>query len=115
VEWAMTNDEYHYLGEKYGVSAAINYDHQNKMHNNWPLIREKDYSPVFIDLVDSTNQRVICGEGHPNDLISSYTMPYINQNLLMNSTDISSLRNEVTKHRINGVDDFKIKELFSLY
>lgn len=115
VEWAITNDEYYKLGIKYAVDVAINYDHQYNSHNSWPLVTDKNYSPIFIDLMDKTNQRETAGPEHPNDLIDQYSVSYINDNLLTNSTDINSLRQEVIKHKISDVDDYKIHELFMLY
>lgn len=115
VEWAITNDEYHKLGEKYGITVAKNYDHQYNKHISWPLVNDKNYSPIFIDLMDEINQREAAGPDHPNDLIKHYTPSFINHNLLLNTTDISSLRQEVSRNRISDVDDYKIKELFMLY
>lgn len=115
VEWAITNDEYHTLGKKYGVFAAIRYDHQNDKHNGWPLVSDKEYSPAFIDLADSINQGSLFGPDHPNDLISQYSVSYMNYNLLGSTTDISSLKQEVTVHKLDGVDDYKISQLFLLY
>jgi len=115
VEWAMSNDEYNKLGQKYGNSMAINYNHQFYKHNNWPYVDDRDYSPIFIDLVDRINQRVALGPKYPNDLILQYSLSYINQNILMNSKDISSLREEVKKNKLGGVSDFQIQELFLLY
>lgn len=115
VEWAMSNDEYHKLGQKYGNSLAISYDHQYYKHNNWPYVEDKAYSPIFIDLVDRINQRVSLGPKYPNDLIMQYSISYINQNILKNSLDINSLREEVKNHKLEGVNDFQIQELFMLY
>lgn len=115
VEWAETNDEYHKLGIKYNVNVAATYDHQYNKHVGWPFVYDKAYSPIFIDLVDLVNQREANGPDHPNDLISQYSIAFINQNLLMNSADINSLRSEVSKHKVDGVDEFKINELFYLY
>jgi hypothetical protein len=115
VEWALTNEEYHELGNKYGNTEALQYDHQYNLHAGWPNVQEVDYSPVFIDLIDNRNQRFDIGPGHPNDLISQYTISYINNNLLVNSTDIASLKQEIEKHKLEGVDDFKINELFLMY
>jgi hypothetical protein len=115
VEWAITNDEYHILGKKYGVFAAIRYDHQNDKHNGWPLVSDREYSPAFIDLADSINQGSLFGPDHPNDLISQYSVSCMNYNLLGSTTDISSLKQEVTVHKLDGVDDYKISQLFLLY
>lgn len=115
VEWAITNDEYHKLGRQYGVPAAIKYDHQFNTHNDWPTVDDRNYSPIFIDLMDDINQHIVIGPDHPNDLISGYNLSFINRNLLMNSETITDLRREVESHKLDGVDDFTIGELFQLY
>lgn len=115
VEWALTNDEYNRLGKKYGNFKAAYYNHQTEKHNNWPFVNDISYSPIFIDLVDIINQRLANGPAHPNDLISEYSLSYINRYLLVNSVDIASLKAEVSKHRLEGVGDFQIDELFRLY
>lgn len=115
VEWAITNDEYHKLGKKYGVQAALRYDQECDNHSGWPLVPDRNYSPAFIDLVDDFNQCAAYGPEYPNDLISQYTLSYINRYILRNITDISSLREEVSKHKLEGVDDFKVHELYLLY
>lgn len=115
VEWALTNDEYNTLGTKYNVGVAKNYDHQYNKHVGWPFVYDRDYSPIFIDLIDKVNQREAKGPDHPNDLIAHYTISFINHNLLKKSEDIPSLYEEVKNNRMEGVDDFKISELFHLY
>ncbi|HEX2919697.1 MAG TPA: hypothetical protein VHO50_00890 [Bacteroidales bacterium] len=115
VEWALANDEYHKLGKEYSSDQALFYNHQIYKHNNWPNIADRDYSPIFIDLIDNINQYVEVGPEHPNDMISEYSISFINSNLLRNSNDISSLKSEVSKNKLEGVDDYKIKELFGLY
>jgi hypothetical protein len=47
VEWAISNDEYHRLGQKYGIAAAIGYNHRYNTHSRWPNVGDKDYSPIF--------------------------------------------------------------------
>lgn len=115
VEWALTNDEYHKLGVKYRNSRAANYNHQHEKHNSWPFVTDISYSPIFIDLVDVINQRLANGPAHPNDLISDYSLSYINRYMLENTVDIPSLKTEVSKHKLEGVGDFQIDELFLLY
>jgi hypothetical protein len=115
VEWAHSNDEYNKLGQKCGNSKVINYNHQYNTHNRWPYVNDRDYSPIFIDLMDKINQRVSIGPDYPNDMITGYSLSYINNNLLGKSSGINSLRDEVAKHKLEGVDDFLIEELFSLY
>jgi len=124
VEWALTNDEYHKLGVRFNNTNAINYNcpHTNQLW--WPLYCDKTYSPIFIDLMDNVNQRtniyangvlVWDGSTHPNDMISGYTLSYLQNNILIYSYGISSLRDAVKNHKIAGVTDAQIDELFALY
>ena len=115
VEWALTNDEYHRLGNKYGVSDAINYFHGGNRHNSWPYVKDKAYSPIFIDLMDNVNQRDKFGPKYPNDLISGYSLSYIHKNILKNSYNLHNLRDEIKKHKIAGVTNSDIDILFELY
>ena len=126
VEWALSNDEYHKLGNKYSVAAATNYFHPYNNHFDWPSVSDKAYSPIFIDLMDSWNQRNnivdyrgitihIGSSTYPNDRISGYILSYINFNILRNSYGLSSLRDEVKKHKITGVTDTDVDDLFALY
>lgn len=115
VEWSLTNDEYNKLGKKFGSFKAATYNHQTEKHNKWPFVTDISYSPIFIDLVDAINQRLANGPAHPNDLISEYSISYINRYMLLNAVDINSLKAEVTKHKLEGVGDYQIDELFRLY
>lgn len=116
VQWALTNDEYHTMGARFGGNAAINYNCPHTNQLKWPVdVTQKEYSPIFIDLMDTYIQRVIKGAGYPNDLISGYTLSYIQNNILRNSRGYSSLRDEVKSHKIAGVTDAMIDELFMLY
>jgi hypothetical protein len=115
VEWAFANDEYHKLGKKYNNIRAAAFNHHHYTHSSWPHVRDRDYSPIFIDLADNINQRLIRGPDYPNDLISDYSLALINDSILMNATDISSLRTELTRKMPGGVDEFRLSELFQLY
>jgi len=114
VEWALTNDEYHTMGARFGGAAAIDYNHEAGKQS-WPIFVTWEYSPIFIDLIDNVNQRTIWGANRPNDLITGYTLSYINYNILRNSYGLSSLRNEIKNHKISGVTDADVDELFALY
>jgi len=116
VEWALTNDEYHKLGAQYNIHAAINYNHEAG-HHWWPVIsNDVAYSPIFIDLIDDENQRDFHGStDYPNDVITGYTLQYINQNILHDSYGISSLTNALKAHKITGISDEDIDKLTELY
>ncbi len=118
VEWGLTNDEYHKLGITYNDLTAQEYNHHFNNHYFWPIDCNKDYSPIFIDLVDTVNQRTVLHGGdtrYPNDLISGYTLENINKNILPNSYGISILKSLVKNNKIPGVTDTAIDELFLLY
>lgn len=115
VEWSLSNDEYHSLGRKYNNNKALSFNHHYHIHSRWPDVGERDYSPVFIDLADNLNQRLIRGPKYPNDMITGYSMEFINNILLMNITDIATLRDILSRNKIEGVDDYMIKELLLLY
>lgn len=115
VEWALTNDEYNTKGKKYGVWSAAKYDHQYNKHTCWPNVYDKDYSPIFIDLVDKVNQRESNGPDHPNDMISQYSVAFLNQRVLKNAEDVKSLKEQISINKLEEVDDYKIGELFHMY
>lgn len=116
VEWVFSNDEYHKLGNKYSVNKAINYWHDGNNHSTWPkYCNDKAYSPIFIDLMDDKNQRSMYGSDYPNDKIQVYTLSYIQNNILRYCKNIGDLKREVKNHKISGVTDSDIDELFSLY
>ena len=114
VEWAMANDEYRNLGIRYSIPAGINYFHAGNSHDFWPTRGDRDYSPIFIDLMDVVNQRDRC-LGCPNDLVSGYTPATLNWNILLNAYGLSSLRDQVKNNKPAGVTDAQIDELFTLY
>lgn len=115
VEWGLSNDEYHKLGIKFDNPVAITYNHYFNTQNRWPFVTDKSYSPIFIDLVDQLNQRLIIGKGYPNDMVTGYSLSYLNYVILGHSTDIRSLQDEITLHKLDEVTDYKIEELFYLY
>lgn len=124
VEWAFTNDEYHRLGNIYGVVGAINYNHE-RGHQRWQKSDAQwEYSPIFIDMIDDFNQRnsgTYYGFFHsgsanfPNDRITGYTLQYLNFNILGSSYGLGSLSNTVKNHKLTGVTDADVDQLFELY
>jgi len=124
IEWALTNDEYHRMGAKYGGTLAINYDCPYTNQHKWPNVSDKTYSPIFIDLMDTFNQRVGGWIGNtfyygcyscPNDKISGYSISYIQNHILNEAYGLSSLRDAIKNHKITGVTNTAIDELFVLY
>ena len=115
VEWALTNDEYHKMGVRFGGDAAITYDCEWTNQFDWPLHGGSwEYTPIFIDLMDNDNQRDR-GSAFPNDRIDGYTLIYIQNNILKDARGISSLHTAVKANKIPGVTDADIDELFALY
>ncbi|MBN1182270.1 MAG: hypothetical protein JXB49_08290 [Bacteroidales bacterium] len=123
VEWALTNDEYRTMGARFGGNAALNYNCKYTKQLTWPS-GDRAYSPIFIDLIDNFNQRYSGWDGitwhngsssYPNDRISGYTIQYIQNNILVDSYGLTSLSNAIKNHRITGVTDADIDELFVLY
>ncbi|MDA3779958.1 MAG: hypothetical protein PF487_07050 [Bacteroidales bacterium] len=121
VEWALTNHEYHTKGEIYGGTAAIEYYHED-FYQRWT--GGGVYTPIFIDLMDDFNQRngglingVLRGGSSTfsNDLISGYTLAYIQNNILNDAYGLSSLRDAIKDNKISGVTDADVDQLFALY
>lgn len=110
VEWALTNDEYHDLGD-------LDYFHTGNYHDTWPNVDEDaiDYTPIFIDLMDDVNQGDHSWSTRPNDVISGYSLKYIQDNILSGSYGLSSLKSNIKSHKIAGVTDAQIETLFLLY
>lgn len=74
------------------------------------------YTPLFIDLMDNYNQRTSSNNNNrPNDNISGYTLEYIQNNILVSSYGLSSFRDALRAHKINGVTDNDISQLMELY
>jgi hypothetical protein len=114
VEWALTNDEYHLQGNKYGVTMAINYNHEGGNQTWTKSLENWEYSPIFIDLIDNYNQREM-GSIYPNDLITGFSLSYLNSNILRDSYGLTSLSAEIKEHKVSGVTNSNVDELFTLY
>jgi len=115
IEWAITNHEYHTKGALYGGDAAINYNHE-RGHQRWPTDFSDSYTPIFIDLIDDYNQRIEENSVvYANDMISGYTLVYIQNNILRDAYGLSSLRDAIKDNKITGVTNTDVDELFSIY
>jgi hypothetical protein len=125
VEWALTNDEYHTKGARFGGNGAINYECPYTNQLDWPNHGGSwEYTPIFIDLMDNFNQRnsgTIGGAWHtgsinfPDDRVSGYSLSFIQNNILQDAYGISSLLQAVKRNKINSVTDADLNRLFSLY
>jgi hypothetical protein len=136
VQWALTNHEYHALGNKHNHTGAKNYNHEGgyqtwqRTWTNWK------YSPLFIDLIDNYNQRgmsnlfvtfnsIVVGPPIsifpiapycptcPNDRIFGYTLKQIQDIVLKNSKNLSDFKKEAKK--LPGVKAVDVDELTALY
>lgn len=101
VEWYLTTHEYSILGSPY-------------VHNwkqDWTINNLKDYTPLFIDLVDNRNQRLdhFNSTLYPNDNITGYTMQKLNE-ILVNIYGLSSLKSALKNNKPIGVTDSQIDE-----
>lgn len=115
VEWFITQKEYkehgisNYATATYDVSASypIRFGYQY-----WPINSPKEYSCVFIDLVDSFNQNRIYfnsyGTSTLNDTITGYTLAVIESAFLKHVYGLSSLREKLKANKPAGITDAQI-------
>jgi hypothetical protein len=119
IEWFLTQREYQMRGiADYGTPtyswsirpAFLGYQ-------NWTRGVSTDYTNIFINLIDDYNERVERGDSRlPDDNVSGYTMPFIEQNIMRHSYGLTTLRDEVKAHKPNGtVTDAQIDVLFNSY
>ena len=104
------------------TSNALYYDAlEQRHHSNWPGIISGEglsYSPLFIDLIDNENQiftsSTLQSIGGPNDVISGYTFPVLN-NVLVGAYAIHTLKTNLRANKPAGVTDADIDTLFATY
>ncbi len=118
VAWAITN--HHYRTDLHNYTNG--YYTFNKSYQSWPAgynfgnNRYSCYTPLFIDLMDDYNQRIeLQNSAYTDDRISGYTLSYIQNNILVSSYGLSSFRNALKAHKINGTTDNDIDRLLELY
>lgn len=111
VEWKLTTHFYEELG------TSINYNHEQDWEpNSFSNGRTSCYTPLFIDLMDTYNQyHPINNSNRPNDIISGYTISYIQDSILPSSYGLSSTYSSIINHKITGVTNAMIDTLFTLY
>lgn len=78
--------------------------------------KNKEYSPLFIDLVDDFNQKATYNDSkYPNDQLFGYTMSTLNK-ILKKSYGLSSLKSNLKSgSKPLGVTNAKIDLLFKKY
>ena len=132
IEWALTNDEYNKKGIKYNKDDAKKYNHDKGGHQHWhKTLTQPEYSPMFVDLMDSFNQRnggtvwtsstssydlnVNPLSWYPNDKISGYTLSAIQNKILLGSKSVSDVRSKIKANKLAGMTDTDVDELLRLY
>ncbi|MDY6348277.1 MAG: hypothetical protein SPL42_07625, partial [Bacteroidales bacterium] len=121
VEWAFLNDYY-----RTDLNAYTNghYDRADNLYffskQNWEPGtmnggKSYCYTPLFIDLIDNCNQSLDGYYRRPDDKISGYSLQYIQNNILPSAYGLSSCYNSVKNHKINGVTNQDIDDLFHHY
>ncbi len=111
VEWALTLQEYDEINSPItDYNRLRDLDKQNK----WPInSAQKEYSPLFIDLVDNYNQRNY-NISLPNDNVTGYSMSQL-FNIVTNSYGLSSLKSNLKANKPYNVTDKQIDDLFLKY
>jgi hypothetical protein len=135
VEWALTNHEYHTLGNKYNSNKAKTHNHYYEHYQAWERTRtDWEYSPLFVDLMDNYNQRdgtsyaIIMPlnwppilppvyPNRPNDKIHGYTLKEAQDKVLNNSTNLSSFKTAVKNNKPLGATftNTDVDEFCALY
>ncbi len=111
VEWSLTN---HYYNNDLGHTNFQHPGSQTWHPGTMSGGHTKCYTPLFIDLMDDTNQRndsIV----YPNDMISGYTLQYIQNNILSTTYGLTSFRTALKNHKINGTTDAQIDSLMAMY
>jgi len=108
-QYYIVNLEY----SDYGYSSTFGDDFQDWPYKNY----ENEYSPLFIDLIDDYNQRLVLGvrtDGfeYANDSVKGYDLATLN-NILIKSHGLESLSKNLKKQKPSGVTDSQIDNLIN--
>lgn len=122
MEWLITQLEYREKGiancssPTYLVNASYPI---NRAYQYWDRNDNlKDYTPLFIDLVDNYNQRpqyLVTSPLSPDDNVTGYTLPQIESAFFKHIYGLVSLSTELKSHKPIGVTDAQIDALLSFY
>lgn len=122
VEWFLTHKEYAERGiANYGQwnYLPINPPQfpNRQAFQDWTLNVSERYTSLFINLVDDVNDKTVFPgiTGIPDDQVSGYTLPFIEQNILKHSYGLSSLATQLKNNKPSGVTDPQIDLLLSSY
>lgn len=127
VEWFITSMEYREKGiANYGRENYLNITSRggayasyplDRAYQYWPMDSQRQYSSVFIDLVDNFNQNGFFflnhGTSQLNDPVSGYTLQGIESTFLKHVYGLSSLREQCKKNKPSGVTDSQIDILLN--
>lgn len=121
LEWFLSHKEYAERG-------IANYGEWNYIPTNppqypnrqayqyWTLGVSHDYTSLYINLVDAQNDRTLWGlTASPDDQVTGYTLPFIEQKILKHSYGLTSLSTQLMNNKPAGVTDAQIKLLISFY
>ena len=113
VQWKITTDHYRSL------TNNPNYDFTENAQNWTRSLRTSEgdpypYTPVFIDLIDNTNQRTASNPNRCIDNVSGYTLSEL-QSIMVQSTNLSELRQTLKANLLHGATEEQIDELLDNY
>ena len=127
VAYYTIQEEYEYLTRNSQAFFGVNFDvNENAYYSAalgkynkesyWPNgTSSKEYSPLFMDFMDNSNQRVKYSNNTlPNDAVSGYTFSTLG-NILMSSYAIHSLKTGLRANLPEGVTSADIDALFEIY
>jgi hypothetical protein len=119
VQWFITSLEYKERGIfNYGDPNDIetNVVRLRRGYQTWSPVVDRDYTSLFIDLVDNFNQK---NAGQPfaynADDVQGYTFGGIESNILKRSYGLHSLTTKLKAHKPVGVTDEQIDNLLYIY
>ena len=90
----------------------------DRSYQYWPFSSNKEYSSVFIDLVDDYNQFLnffpaFNYTSNVNDNVTGYSLANIERTFLKHVYGLSSLRTQLKANKPSGVTDQQIDELMN--
>jgi len=108
IEWFITTT---YYSGHYGTTGYRNgFQSWNRYFESSHIY----YTPIFIDLIDSYNQHS-SNSSTPNDNISEYTLPEIQNNILRNSYNLNSLKTALYNNKLHNTTDADISKMVEEY
>lgn len=86
-------------------------------YQNWTTTQTDniEYTPVFVDLMDSYNQGGYYNNNQSNDNISGYKLKEIQDNLLEESYTKQTLLGSMKSHKLHGATDTDVDNLMNVY